>query len=47
VVEEDEVDERGWLVSVPERLGKYEARGFASTGELSWGETSGEVIEEA
>jgi hypothetical protein len=31
----DEVDERGWLVTVAERLGKYEVRGFASTGELS------------
>jgi len=35
VVEEEEVDERGWLVRVAERLGKYEARGFASIGELS------------
>jgi hypothetical protein len=32
---EDEVEERGWLVTVAERLGKYDAIGFASTGELS------------
>lgn len=43
----DEVEERGWLVTVAERLGKYEVKGLASMGKLSWGEASGEVIEEA
>jgi hypothetical protein len=46
VVDEDEVEERGWLVTVAERFGKYDV-GFASIGQLSWGETSGEVIEDA
>jgi hypothetical protein len=28
-----EVDDRGWLVTVAERFGKYDERGFGSTGE--------------
>lgn len=44
VDEEEVAEERGWLVTVADRLGKYE--GFASTGEDSCGETSGEVMED-
>lgn len=33
VVDED-VEERGWLVTVAVRLGKYDVDGFASMGEL-------------
>lgn len=44
VDEEDVADERGWLVTVADRLGKYDA--FASTGDDSCGETSGDVMEE-
>ena len=30
-----EVDDRGWLVTVADRFGKYEDKGFGSTGESS------------
>lgn len=33
MVDED-VEERGWLVTVAVRFGKYDVDGFASTGEL-------------
>lgn len=39
------MEERGWLVTVADRLGKYEAA-FASTGEESCGDTSGVVMED-
>lgn len=36
-----EVDERGWLVTVADRFGKYDDKGFGSTGE-SVGVVAGE-----
>lgn len=42
----EEVEERGWLVTVAVRLGKYDVNGLASIGEHSKGEISGEVIDE-
>lgn len=47
VEEDDVVEERGWLVTVTDRFGKYEVEGFASMGNDSCGEASGVVIEEA
>lgn len=41
----DDVEERGWLVTVVGRLGKYES-GFESIGDESYENTSGVVMDD-
>lgn len=40
-------DDRGWLATVADRLGKNDSCGFASTGKSVRGDSSGEVMGES